>query len=124
MEDKLKDLFDGYKPHLGDAADFIAGLDKSLNSVEALKDYRERCRRDSRRLILVAFLCGSLVGSALVAFILLRPESLPVLSWNLKLGALSFTVHNIEYAFMIGVAVLLVASAVYFAKQRLIREDL
>ena len=124
MEDKLKDVFDGYKPHLSDADDFIAGLDKSLKSIEALKDYREGCRRDSRRLILVAFLCGSLVGSALVAFMLLCPESLPALSWNLKLGTLSFTVRNIEYAFMVGVAVLLGASALYFAKQKLIREDL
>lgn len=124
MEDKFKDIFDGYKPHLGDPADFITELDKSLKSIEALKDYREGCRRDSRRLILVAFLCGSLVGSALVAFMLLCPESLPALSWNLKLGTLSFTVRNIEYAFMIGVAVLVVASMIYFAKQRLIREDL
>lgn len=57
-EDPLKELFDGFEPHIGDSDDFMSRLESRLDSVEMIRDRAA----DSRRRCILAAVIAAFVG--------------------------------------------------------------
>lgn len=82
-EFRLEDIFDAYRPDLGDSTKFMATLQHELEAAEYLRTMREAERRHFRKIMAVVLVTGVLIGSVLTATILLLPQDTPVLTLTL-----------------------------------------
>lgn len=82
-DDKLKSLFSNFEPDLSSDFQFITKLQKSLNSVEIIREHAAEVRSRSKKAIVIAALVGFLVG---FLFSMLLPYlSDTVSNWQLTL---------------------------------------
>ncbi|MDE6127437.1 MAG: hypothetical protein K2G30_10840 [Muribaculaceae bacterium] len=68
-EDKLKDVFDAFRPELTSDSLFLAGLRRNMEAVEIVRRRQEESRRRGRRAVLVAAVTGFAVGAILSALL-------------------------------------------------------
>lgn len=61
-DDKLKSLFSNFEPDLSSDFQFINKLQKSLNSVEIIREHAAEVRSRSKKAIVIAAVVGFLVG--------------------------------------------------------------
>ncbi len=59
---RLEEIFDAYRPDLGDGAKFMATLQHRLEAAEYLRAMREAERRHCRRMMLAALLAGLVIA--------------------------------------------------------------
>lgn len=64
-DDKLKELFKGFRPELSPEADFMSTLAKNMEVVERVKKEHGALKRRSRIAVCVAALVGFLAGTAM-----------------------------------------------------------
>lgn len=82
-DDKLKSLFSNFEPDLSSDFQFINKLQKSLNSVEIIREHAAEVRSRSKKAIVIAALVSFLVG---FLFSMLLPYlSDTVSNWQLTL---------------------------------------
>lgn len=82
-DDKLKSLFSNFEPDLSSDFQFINKLQKSLNSVEIIREHAAEVRSRSKKAIVIAAVVGFLVG---FLFSMLLPYlSDTVSNWQLTL---------------------------------------
>ena len=77
MENEIKEFFRQTAPKPADPISFTLELNARLAAVEQIKAYRDREIRRTRRVFLIIFVAGLLVGGALAAFLILHPLTLP-----------------------------------------------
>lgn len=68
-EDKLKDMFDAFRPELTSDSLFLARLRQNMDAVEIVRRRQEESRRRGRRAVLVAAITGFAVGAVLSALL-------------------------------------------------------
>ncbi len=61
--DKLKELFAGFKPEISDSADFMARFNRNLQLAETARKKIEAERRRSRRAVVIAAMAGFAGGA-------------------------------------------------------------
>jgi len=66
-DDRLRQIFDDYRPELGPDADFMARIGRSLDTVESLRTALADARRRNRRALVWATLAGMVAGALLTA---------------------------------------------------------
>ena len=77
MENEIREFFRQTAPKPADPTSFTLELNARLAAVEQIKAYRDREIRRTRRVFLIIFVAGLLVGGALAAFLILHPLTLP-----------------------------------------------
>ena len=109
MNDELKTLFDGYRPDLGDADEYMARLQRKLTAMEAVRRYSCEQRRLWRRRMVIALAVGIVLGVGLTLYMLLHPIAAirepSRLAWLLQsaqplLTALAITGISIAVAYL------------------------
>ena len=75
--DPLKEMFAQYRPPMGDADMYMEQLQRRMRAAEALKRHAEQQRRLYRRRMVVAFVSGTILGAAMIVYMLLRPMAQP-----------------------------------------------
>ena len=119
MKDDLNTLFDGYRPELGDADEYMERLRQKMKAMEAVKRYADTQRRLYRRRMLVAFATGIVTGAAAVVYLMLHPmiptsEMSRMMLWTIEL-------RPVLTALM--VALVSAASAILFTRQPEMERD-
>lgn len=61
-DDKLKKLFDDFRPALSSDSQFMARLQRSLEAVEFVRQQNALYRRRNRMAVAIAALCGFVMG--------------------------------------------------------------
>ena len=70
---KLQEMLADYYPDLGDSDEYMANLQRKLETVEAVKQLYETERRRTRSQMAVAFASGGLTGAIAAVCFLLHP---------------------------------------------------
>lgn len=104
----IKKLFDDCQPELTDSADFLAGLEKKLDSVEDIKVYHDTQVRKYRTGALAAFIFGGIMGALFIALIFLKPSSSPQLALLLDSQLYVFLISN-KIAILVGLGAFITA---------------
>ena len=125
-DDKLKDLFAGFKPELPPERDFMARLERQLDAIEAVRLQMERDKADNRRALYIssvtAFVAGFLFSLALPAIgrlLLIFVHALP------SSDACAFLTENITAAawILVALATIFIAINTYDIALSLIKSD-
>lgn len=82
----LEELFLAQKPTFDDSADFMAALNKRLDSVEYVKQHQEATMRRYRMAMVAAFVVGFVVGGFAVGYLLLAPINTPLFTFGEQKG--------------------------------------
>ncbi len=100
-----EELFDSFKPDLGDGDRYVEELSKKLRSYEMLHKICEENARKSKTALLAAVLVGLLLGGFIMAVVLLSPTS--VMDFHFKLGVrvLHFSIRYATIALLLPAAV-------------------
>ena len=77
MENEIKEFFRQTAPTPADPTSFTLELNARLAAVEQIKAYHDREIRRTRRIFLIVFAAGLLLGGALAAFLILYPVRMP-----------------------------------------------
>ncbi len=101
--DELAVLFDAFQPSMRDDAQFMAKLERRLEAVEYVKQMQETLLRRYKYAVLVAFVCGIVIGGGLIGVVLSLPEDCLKLSWTIPVGQMEYLQ---EYIRMILLALL------------------
>lgn len=72
-DDKLKELFADYRPQFTDNDEFMQSIEKKLEAVELLKQYKLSNRRRSRIALATAFVLGIIACVAVIALLSAMP---------------------------------------------------
>ena len=90
----LEDLFLAQKPHFDDSEDFMASLNKRLDAVEYIKQHQEATIRRYKMALVVAFVVGIISGAVTIAFVLSVPAAVPLFTFRVQTGWLSWLAAN------------------------------
>lgn len=61
-EDKLKDFFEGYRPHLSSSEQFMDELQNKMAAVEFVRERTHALKRRNRLAVAIAAVCGFSMG--------------------------------------------------------------
>ena len=90
----LEDLFLAQKPQLDDSKAFMASLNKRLDAVEYIKQHQEATIRHYKMALVVAFVVGIISGAVTIAFLLSTPAVVPLFTFRVQTGWLSWLAAN------------------------------
>ena len=90
----LEELFLAQKPHFTDNADFMAALTKRLDAVEFVKQHQEAAIRRYKIMMVAAFVVGIISGAVTIAFVLSVPAAVPLFTFRVQTGWLSWLAAN------------------------------
>jgi hypothetical protein len=90
----LEDLFLAQKPQLDDSKAFMASLNKRLDAVEYIKQHQEATIRHYKMALVVAFVVGIISGGVTIAFLLSTPAAVPLFTFQVETGWLSWLAAN------------------------------
>ena len=90
----LEDLFLAQKPQLDDSKAFMASLNKRLDAVEYIKQHQEATIRHYKMALVVAFVVGIISGGVTIAFLLSTPAAVPLFTFRVETGWLSWLAAN------------------------------
>ena len=90
----LEDLFLAQKPQFDDSDAFMASLNKRLDAVEYIKQHQEATIRRYKMALVVAFVVGIISGAVTIAFVLSTPVAVPLFTFRVQTGWLSWLVAN------------------------------
>ena len=100
-----EELFDSFKPDLGDKDRYVEELSKKLRSYEMLHKVCEENARKTRVTVLVAAFIGLLFGGFIMAIVLIAPTSGVDFSLKFGIRVLNFTIHYSFFALFLLAAV-------------------
>ena len=86
----LEELFLAQKPQFDDSEAFMASLNKRLDAVEYIKQHQEATIRRYKMALVVAFVVGIISGAVTIAFLLSTPAAVPVFTFQVQTGWLSW----------------------------------
>lgn len=90
----LEDLFLAQKPQFDDNEAFMASLNKRLDAVEYIKQHQEATIRHYKMALVVAFVVGIISGAVTIAFLLSTPAAVPLFTFRVQTGWLSWLAAN------------------------------
>ena len=90
----LEDLFLAQKPQFDDSEAFMASLNKRLDAVEYIKQHQEATIRHYKMALVVAFVVGIISGAVTIAFLLSTPAAVPLFTFQVETGWLSWLAAN------------------------------
>ena len=90
----LEDLFLAQKPQFDDSKAFMASLNKRLDAVEYIKQHQEATIRRYKMALVVAFVVGIISGGVTIAFLLSTPAEVPLFTFQVQTGWLSWLAAN------------------------------
>ena len=90
----LEDLFLAQKPQFDDNEAFMASLNKRLDAVEYIKQHQEATIRRYKMALVVAFVVGIISGAVTIAFVLSTPAEVPLFTFRVQTGWLSWLAAN------------------------------
>ena len=90
----LEDLFLAQKPQFDDNEAFMASLNKRLDAVEYIKQHQEATIRHYKMVLVVAFVVGIISGAVTIAFLLSTPAVVPLFTFKVQTGWLSWLAAN------------------------------
>ena len=90
----LEDLFLAQKPQFDDREAFMTSLNKRLDAVEYIKQHQEATIRRYKMALVVAFVVGIISGAVTIAFVLSTPAVVPLFTFRVQTGWLSWLAAN------------------------------
>jgi len=90
----LEDLFLTQKPQFDDSETFMTSLNKRLDAVEYIKQHQEATIRRYKMALVVAFVVGIISGAVTIAFVLSTPAEVPLFTFRVQTGWLSWLAAN------------------------------
>ena len=90
----LEDLFLAQKPQFDDREAFMTSLNKRLDAVEYIKQHQEATIRRYKTALVVAFVVGIISGAVTIAFVLSTPAVVPLFTFRVQTGWLSWLAAN------------------------------
>ena len=90
----LEDFFLAQKPQFDDNEAFMASLNKRLDAVEYIKQHQEATIRRYKMALVVAFVVGIISGAVTIAFVLSTPAAVPLFTFRVQTGWLSWLAAN------------------------------
>ena len=90
----LEDLFLAQKPQFDDNEAFMASLNKRLDAVEYIKQHQEVTIRHYKMALVAAFVVGIISGAVTIAFVLSTPAVVPLFTFRVQTGWLSWLTAN------------------------------
>ena len=90
----LEDLFLAQKPQFDDNEAFMTSLNKRLDAVEYIKQHQEATIRRYKMALVVAFVVGIISGAVTIAFVLSTPAAVPLFTFRVQTGWLSWLAAN------------------------------
>ena len=90
----LEDLFLAQKPQFDDSEAFMDSLNKRLDAVEYIKQHQEATIRRYKMALVVAFVVGIISGGITIAFLLSTPAAVPLFTFQVETGWLSWLAAN------------------------------
>ena len=90
----LEDLFLAQKPQFDDSEAFMDSLNKRLDAVEYIKQHQEATIRRYKMALVVAFVVGIISGAVTIAFVLSTPAAVPLFTFRVQTGWLSWLAAN------------------------------
>ena len=90
----LEDLFLAQRPQFDDNEAFMASLNKRLDAVEYIKQHQEATIRHYKMALVVAFVVGIISGAVTIAFLLSTPAAVPLFTFRVQTGWLSWLADN------------------------------
>ena len=90
----LEDLFLAQQPHFDDNEAFMASLNKRLDAVEYIKQHQEATIRRYKMALVAAFVVGIISGAVTIAFVLSTPAVIPLFTFRVQTGWLSWLAAN------------------------------
>lgn len=77
MENEIREFFRQTAPKPADPTSFTLELNARLAAVEQIKAFHDQEIRRTRRVFLIVFAAGLLIGCAMAAFLILHPVRMP-----------------------------------------------
>ena len=90
----LEELFLAQKPQFDDSEAFMASLNKRLDAVEYIKQHQEATIRRYKMALVAAFVVGIISGAVTIAFLLSTPAAVPLFTFRVQTGWLSWLAAN------------------------------
>ena len=90
----LEELFLAQKPQFDENKAFMASLNKRLDAVEYIKQHQEATIRRYKMALVVAFVVGIISGAVTIAFVLSTPAAVPLFTFRVQTGWLSWLAAN------------------------------
>ena len=90
----LEELFLSQKPQFDDSEAFMTSLKKRLDAVEYIKQHQEATIRRYKMALVVAFVVGIISGAVTIAFLLSTPAEVPLFTFQVETGILSWLAAN------------------------------
>ena len=90
----LEDLFLAQKPQFDDREAFMTSLNKRLDAVEYIKQHQEATIRRYKMALVAAFVVGIISGAVTIAFVLSTPAAVPLFTFRVETGWLSWLAAN------------------------------
>lgn len=90
----LEDLFLAQKPQFDDSEAFMTSLNKRLDAVEYIRQHQEATIRHCKMALVVAFVVGIISGAVTIAFLLSTPAEVPLFTFQVETGVLSWLAAN------------------------------
>lgn len=109
MKNDLKEIFDSYRPDLGDSEKYMQRLQEKMAALEMVKRYTEEQHRLYRRRMIIAFTVGTVLGIGMAIYMLLHPfavaENPTRLAWLIYNSRIILSALTVA-AVSIGIAIL------------------
>ena len=90
----LEELFLAQKPQFDDSETFMASLNKRLDALEYIKQHQEATIRRYKMALVAAFVVGIISGAVTIAFVLSVPAAVPLFTFRVQTGWLSWLAAN------------------------------
>ena len=89
-ENELREYFHSHRPSLPDETTYLAGLSAKMDKMAEVKKMNEAIQKQNRLNPAIVFCMGILMGSAIIAFIILKPISAPQFRIGIISSAIAF----------------------------------
>ncbi len=121
-DDKLKDLFNNFRPELSSSFQFMTQLQKNMETVEILKQHNVALKKRNRLAVAIAGVSGFVMGVIMTLLFSLIGDW--VTTFNISIPRLNVSSLTVDYSFvgwivMAGVCVITAMNAYEIALAKL-----
>lgn len=115
-ENELREYFHSHRPSLSDDTTYLAGLSAKMDKMAEVKRMSEAVHKQNRMNFAIVFCLGILVGSAIIAFIILKPISAPQFRIGVISSAIAF-IAEWKQVFIFLIAALAIGISIFSVKR-------